>query len=140
MGPARSVADRPEVPMALDGAPKSLLFHWFYSYFTIWCSRIIVISLVLQLFHYVVTPNHCFPIVLMLSSHLAQQRGPRDPKSTPRCLKGIPKAPPQSPKGLFRDPEGPPQDPHKRSQIVACHRDLRFFEDKRLSSLNMLKM
>ena len=94
MGPARSTADRAEVPMALGGAPKSLLFHWFYNYFIMWCIRIVVFLLVLQLF-----------------SHLAHQGGPRDPKSTPRRLKGIPKAPPQSPKGLFRDPEGPPQDP-----------------------------
>ena len=55
--------------------------------------------------------NHCFSLVLQLFINLAHQGGARDPRSTPRRLKGIPTAPPQSPKGLFRDPEGLPQDP-----------------------------
>jgi hypothetical protein len=50
-------------------------------------------------------------LVLQLFINLAHQGGARDPRSTPRRLKGIPTAPPQSPKGLFRDPEGLPQDP-----------------------------
>ena len=98
MGPARSAADAPEVLMALGGAPKSLLFHWFYCYLAIWCTK-----------GGQGTPRA--PQGVSRGSARHPHRAPRYSSGTPRDPQGTP----GNPKRPHRDPQGPtketPRDP-----------------------------
>ena len=110
MGPARPPADPPGAPHGTGWCPKIIAFPLVNNYFTIWCSRTIVSSLVLQLFHYVVTLNHCF--VLWFYCYLAIWRS-KGGQGTPRAPQGVSRGSPRHPHRAPRDSSGTPRDPHK---------------------------